>query len=199
MLSWTTAGSYDFLYREHGAKHPLSNLSSSVLVQPPSYMSANLGWVTDVYAARPIRTMNYNLGLNLDSGGLKRTTPDLPIEQLTEGATGENWSFGFSYSYAGGYTTATDWSSTKTANVTSRYQLSPAWALEYSASLDLSDNRIQTQRFVLTRDLHCWQAIFTRSFVVGGETEYYFRIGVKDQKEIYLERGTRMGSLGGIK
>ena len=198
LLSWTMAGSYDFLYREHGAAHPFSNISSSVLLQPPSYMSANLGWTTDVYAARPIRTVNYNLGLNLDSGGLKRTDPDLPTEPRAEGATGENWSFGFAYSYAGGYASATDWSSTKTANVTSRYQLTPSWALEYSASLDLSRNQIQSQRFVLTRDLHCWQATFTRSFVVGGETEYYFRIGVKDQKEIYMERGTRMGSLGGI-
>ncbi len=198
MLSWTMAGSYDFLYREHGAVHPLSNISSAVLVQPPSYMSANLSWTTDVYAARPIRTVSYNLGLNLDSGGLKRTTPDLPTEARAEGATPENWSFGFAYSYAGGYTGGTDWSSTKTGNVTGRYQLTPSWAIEYSASLDLSDNRIQSQRFVLTRDLHCWQATFTRSFVVGGETEYYFRIGVKDQKEIYLERGTRMGSLGGI-
>jgi lipopolysaccharide assembly outer membrane protein LptD (OstA) len=197
MLSWTMAGSYDFLYREHGAKRPLSNISSSVLVQPPSYLSANLGWVTDLYAARPIRTLSYNLGLNLDSGGLRRTSPDLPTEQRTEGA-GEDWSFGFAYSYAGGWASATDWASTKTANVTSRYQLTPSWALEYSASLDLSGNRIQSQRFVLTRDLHCWQATFTRSFVVGGETEYYFRIGVKDQKEIFLERGTRMGSLGGI-
>ena len=197
MLSWTMAGSYDFLYREHGAKRPLSNISSSVLLQPPSYLSANLGWVTDPYAARPIRTLNYNLGLNLNSGGLRRTDPDLPTEQRTEGS-GENWSLGCAYSYAGGRVGPTDWSSTKTANVTSRYQLTPSWALEYAASLDLSANRIQSQRFVLTRDLHCWQATFTRSFVVGGESEYYFRIGVKDQKEIYLERGSRMGSLGGI-
>lgn len=81
---------------------------------------------------------------------------------------------------------------------TSRYQLSPAWAFEYSASLDLTLHSVQTQRFVLSRDLHCWEAVFTRTFVVGGEAEYYFRIGVKDQKEIYLERGTRVGSLGGI-
>ena len=80
----------------------------------------------------------------------------------------------------------------------SHYQLSPAWAFEYSASFDLTNHIVQTQRFVLTRDLHCWQAIFTRQFVGGGEAEYYFRIGVKDQKEIYLERGTRVGSLGGI-
>jgi hypothetical protein len=75
--------------------------------------------------------------------------------------------------------------------VVTRYQLSPAWAAEYSASLDVTHHSIQTQQFVITRDLHCWQAVFTRVFVVGGEAEYYFRIGVKDQKEVYMERGTR--------
>ena len=198
LLSWTMAGSYDFLYREHGAAHPLSNISSALLVQPPRYMSANLGWTTDLYSPKPIRTVNYNLGLNLDSGGLRGTTPDLPAESRLEGATGENWSLGLAYSYAGGYAGGTDWSSTRTGNVVGRYQLTPSWALEYSASLNVSRRQVQSQRFVLTRDLHCWQATFTRSFVVGGETEYYFRIGVKDQKEIYMERGTRMGSLGGI-
>jgi lipopolysaccharide assembly outer membrane protein LptD (OstA) len=202
LLSWGVGGSYDFLYRDHGLEHPLSNLSSGVLLQPPSYMNANLSWVTDVYNPHPVRSLGYNLGLNLDSGGLGHTSPDLPVEPQSEAGPREDWSFGFAYSYSGGYSTgfSTDpkWASTKTANLTGRYQLSPAWAFEYAASLDLTLHTVQTQRFVLTRDLHCWQAVFTRSFVVGGEAEYYFRIGVKDQKEIYLERGTRVGSLGGI-
>jgi len=78
------------------------------------------------------------------------------------------------------------------------FGLTPNWRLDYSASLDITGRQLVTQRFGLTRDLHCWQATFTRVFVVGGEAEYYFRIGVKEQKEIYLERGTRIGSLGGI-
>ena len=32
----------------------------------------------------------------------------------------------------------------------------------------------------------------------GGEAEYYFRISIKEQSEIYYERGTRAGSIGGI-
>jgi lipopolysaccharide assembly outer membrane protein LptD (OstA) len=203
LLSWSVAGSYDFLYKEgQGTGHPLSNLSSNVLVQPPSYLNANLNWVTDVYSARPVRSLGYNLGLNLDSGGLRRTSPDLPVEQQPAANSGENWSLGFAYSYSGGYSMGysmdTEWASAKTANLTSRYQLSPAWALDYSASLDLTLRSVQTQRFSLSRDLHCWEAVFTRLFMVGGEAEYYFRIGVKDQKEIFLERGTRAGSLGGI-
>ena len=198
LLSWSTGGSYDFLYRKRGREHPLSSLSSNVFVQPPTYMNANLNWVTDIYKPHPIRSVGYNLGLNLDSGGLKRTSPDLPVEQQSAAGPGEDWSFGFAYSYSGGYTTETVWASTRTANLTSRYQLSPAWAFEYAASFDLTRHSVQTQRFMLSRDLHCWQAVFTRLFMAGGEAEYYFRIGVKDQKEIYLERGTRVGSLGGI-
>ena len=32
----------------------------------------------------------------------------------------------------------------------------------------------------------------------GGEAEYYFRLGIRDQREIYIERGTRVQSFGGI-
>ena len=63
---------------------------------------------------------------------------------------------------------------------------------------DVTLSQVQSQRFSLTRKIHCWDAMFTRSFVPGGEAEYYFRLGVRDQKEIYFERGTRAQSFGGI-
>jgi hypothetical protein len=78
------------------------------------------------------------------------------------------------------------------------YQLTPSWALDYSASYDVTLREVGTQRFDLSRDLHCWRASFSRTFAPGGEAEYYFRLGVKDQREIYIERGTRSGSIGGI-
>ena len=202
LIAWSLGGSYDYHYRKHGLEHPLSLISSNVLLQPPSYMNASLSWVTDVYNPRPVRSLTYNLGLNLDSGGLRRTSPALPLEPTAAGEFNENWSLGLAYSYSGAYAytfpVGNAWASQRTANVVGHYQLSPAWSLEYSASLDLTQHSVQTQRFQLTRDLHCWQAVFTRTFVVGGETEYYFRLQVKDQKEIYVERGTRVGSLGGI-
>jgi hypothetical protein len=202
LIAWSLGGSYDYHYRKHGLEHPLSLISSNVLLQPPSYMNASLSWVTDVYNPRPVRSLTYNLGLNLDSGGRRRTSPALPLEPTAAGEFNENWSLGLAYSYSGAYAYAfpvgNAWASQRTANVVGHYQLSPAWSLEYSASLDLTQHSVQTQRFQLTRDLHCWQAVFTRTFVVGGETEYYFRLQVKDQREIYVERGTRVGSLGGI-
>jgi hypothetical protein len=78
------------------------------------------------------------------------------------------------------------------------YQLGPGWGLDYSVSYDVTQRDMGTQRFSLTRDLHCWQAIFTRTFAPEGEAEYYFRIAIKNQKEVFFERGTRSGSIGGI-
>ena len=92
----------------------------------------------------------------------------------------------------------TSWSSSQTANAVLQYQISPGWGLDYSTSLDLSKRDVLTQRFGLSRDLHCWVATFSRNFTTGGEAEYYFRLGVKEQRELFIERGTRSGSIGGI-
>src|SRR5262249_38251713 len=110
------------------------------------------------------------------------------------------WSLALSYSYQGGYagTTSNLWSTTKILNGVANVSLTPNWRVEYLASYDFNSQLVMTQRFGLTRDLHCWQASFSRTFVVNGEAEYYFRIGIKEQREIYLERGTRVQSFGGI-
>ena len=201
LLSWNLGGSYDFLYREEGLLHPLSMIGSNVLLQPPGVLNASLSWQTDVYSPRPLRTLGYNLGLNLASGERRRATPTLPVEQTPvapeEEAFAEQWSMDLAYSYSGGYQGST-WGSSQTANAVAHYQLSPGWGLDYSASYDVSLHEVGTQRFGLARDLHCWQAVFSRTFAPGGEAEYYFRLGVKDQREIYIERGTRSGSIGGI-
>ncbi|HVP15534.1 MAG TPA: putative LPS assembly protein LptD, partial [Terriglobales bacterium] len=65
LLSWTMAGTYDFHFRESGARHALSPISSNLFVQPPSYMNASLSWVTDLYNRHPVRALTYNLGINL--------------------------------------------------------------------------------------------------------------------------------------
>ena len=148
----------------------------------------------------PLRSLSYSLNLNLASSGHKGTAPELPVDRTQRGESTEfedSWSVGMAYSYAGGYA-GPEWSSQQTVNAVARAQLTRSWGLEYSTSYDLTLHDVGTQRFAITRDLHCWQASFTRTFVVGGEAEYYFRLGVKDQRELYIERGTRTGSLGGI-
>jgi hypothetical protein len=83
-------------------------------------------------------------------------------------------------------------------NGTLSVTLTPNWRGDYLASFDVGGRQMMTQRFGLTRDLHCWQAQFSRTLVISGEAEYYFRIGIKEQREVFYERGTRTQSFGGI-
>jgi len=203
LLSWDINGSYNFLYREQRLQHPLSALNSNVRLSPSGRMSADLSWVTDTYNPRPVRSLGYSFGLNLGGSraAVPAAPPELPLDRrpaAPEAGPTEPWTVGLAFSYGGGYGAGPDWSSTRTANGVARLGLTPAWRLEYSAAIDLTQREILTQRFGLTRDLHCWQASFTRIFTIGGEAEYYFRFGVKEQREIYIERGTRIGSIGGI-
>ncbi|MCE9628154.1 MAG: hypothetical protein K8R56_09590, partial [Candidatus Eisenbacteria bacterium] len=69
---------------------------------------------------------------------------------------------------------------------------------DYATGYNLTTHQLNVQRFNLTRNIHCWAASFSRSFTPGGEAEYYFRLGIREQREIYLERGTRVQSFGGI-
>ena len=207
LLAWSMGSSYDFLWREHGLRHPLRPIGSSVTLQPPRYFNASMNFTTDVYEGRPLRALTYYLGLNLSSTDARRlVAPDLAIERNTNQVEpyNDNWNASLTYSYSGGYSsgvlgsTQRHWASTRNANAVLSYQVSPAWSMEYSASYDITAKEVGTQRFSVSRDLHCWQATFSRTFTAGGEAEFYFRLGVKEQREIYIERGTRAGSIGGI-
>ena len=208
LLSWTMSGSYDFLYREHGLLHPLSRIGHSVLLQPPGLVAATMTFVTDVYSPRPLRNLTGNSSITLASRGSRPagSVAALPVDQTARSRYDiaapdfrELWSLAVAYSYSGGYPGINvPWSSQQTANLVSHYQVSPGWTVDFSASYDITEQRLLTHRFQITRDLHCWVATFTRDFNPGGRAEYYFRIGVKDQRELYLERGSRSSSLGGI-
>jgi hypothetical protein len=55
-----------------------------------------------------------------------------------------------------------------------------------------------SQNFTLTRELHCWEAQFTRS-ISGDISEYYFKINVKLLPEVYYEKGSRgLRGFGGM-
>lgn len=207
LLSWVTSGSYNFLWRETpGLRHGLSPLGSSVRLQPPGFVSADASATFDVYEGRPLRNFAWNVSGTY--GSSRRTRPAaaaaLPVEAsqpTPEIAPDENfrddWTVALAYSYSGGYL-GRGWSSQRTANGTLRWTLTPNWSLDYSAAYDVTRAEVLTQRFTLARRIHCWDAAFTRSFTPGGEAEYYFRLSVRDQRELYYERGTRTQSFGGI-
>jgi lipopolysaccharide assembly outer membrane protein LptD (OstA) len=207
LVSWVTAGSYNFLWREvPGLTRGLSPLSTSVRVQPPGYVSADASAAVDPYLGRPLRSLSWNVAGTYGSN-LRRTqsqTTALPVESAQPRAEiapdevfRDTWQLSLAYSYSGGYL-GPQWSSQRTANGVLRWALTPNWNLDYSASYDVTRAEILTQRFALTRRIHCWDATFTRAFTPGGEAEYYFRLGVRDQRELYYERGTRLQSFGGI-
>jgi hypothetical protein len=200
LVSWTMAGSYNFLWKERGLAHPLSPIGSSIRIQPPRLLNATLGWTTDVYNPKPIRSMGLSSGLNLASGGARQGQGgDLPVDGRIRENTfkDDQWTLSAAYSLAGGYV-GDRWQNRQTANGVITYQLSPGWYVDWSAQYDITQRMMQTQRFSLSRDIHCWQMSFVRTFIAGGEAEYYFRIQIKEQRELYYERGTRSGSIGGI-
>jgi hypothetical protein len=204
LISLTTRSSYNFLWKQQGQLHPFTPPTWGLAIQPPGVVSASASWLTDFYEGRPLRNLSYNVGAVFSANQFYRrtATPELPVgqpmTQTLETATRSDWSVALAYSYAGGYSGLPTWVSTQTANAVARLQVSRNWGLEYSTSADLVERRLQAQRFTVSRELHCWVASFTRSFLQGGESEYYFRLAVKDQRELYYERGTRAGSLGGI-
>ncbi|HET9325256.1 MAG TPA: putative LPS assembly protein LptD [Candidatus Eisenbacteria bacterium] len=202
LLQWSMSSGYNFLYEEQGQEHPLAPINSVVRFSPPGAASGDLNWLVDVYEKRPLRALNYSMAVNFTGATTRPSnTPEIALDKRAQQVQvdfAEPWSLGLVFSYSGGYLRERDWESTQTVNGVTRFNLTPNWRLEYSTAVNLTNRELLTQRFGLVRDLHCWQASFTRIFNIGGEAEYYFRLSVKDQRELYVERGTRMGSVGGI-
>ena len=72
------------------------------------------------------------------------------------------------------------------------------WTVRYNNQIDLTQRQIVYQEWGVIRTLHCWQATFVRRFS-GGTAEYYFKIGILDRPEIFLDRGTSgLGTIGGL-
>jgi alcohol dehydrogenase class IV len=72
------------------------------------------------------------------------------------------------------------------------------WRVDYSAQFDFESRKMISQYYSVKRELHCWEAQFTRS-ISGGFTEYYFKINVKNLPEVYYEQGSRgLRGFGGI-
>jgi lipopolysaccharide assembly outer membrane protein LptD (OstA) len=209
LLTWTTSSSYDFLYKEDGQKHGLGPILSGMRLQPPGWVNGDASATIDAYSGRPLQSFSYNLSSSFNSSGSGKpqapriATDPLPsrgynVESQEPEDFRETWSAALSYSYAGGYSTGPNWSSHKTLNAVLRYVLTDNWTFDYQAGYDLSAHQMLLQRFNLTRKIHCWEATFSRSFIPGGETEYFFHLGIREQKEVYYERGTRGQTFPGI-
>jgi lipopolysaccharide assembly outer membrane protein LptD (OstA) len=70
------------------------------------------------------------------------------------------------------------------------WSLTPGWRLNYSVHYDLKEQEVASQEYTIYRDLHCWEAHFSRRYY-NDEWQYYFRINVKALPEIQAEAGRK--------
>jgi hypothetical protein len=106
------------------------------------------------------------------------------------------WQAGFTVGYTGirdetvSSPTFGKLQSTATLNGNVGFNLSRAWRVDYGAQYDMRAREIRSQQFTVKRELHCWEAQFTRS-ISGDTKEWYFKINVKLLPEVYFEQGSR--------
>jgi lipopolysaccharide export system protein LptA len=225
-IQMRTSGSYDFLASRTGAK-PFSDVSTSLRLVPVQRSDFTFGFLHNPYDLRLLNfsastgftvagsskagvdqtgadaTGGYNAAGGVSSAGGLYGSPGAALRPGQAGA-GLPWSLTLSVSYQGsrsrktpepGYT---PWASTARSNGYLGLNLSRNWRVEYANQFDLLNGQLVAQNFSVTRDLHCWQAQFTRS-LSGTTQEYYFKINVKNLPEVYYEQGSRgMRGFGGV-
>ena len=72
-------------------------------------------------------------------------------------------------------------------------QPTSGWAIFYDCQYDFQDKRIASQSLGMSRDLHCWEGVFT--WIPSGRIAgYYVRINIKSLPDIKIEK-----SEGGVR
>jgi lipopolysaccharide assembly outer membrane protein LptD (OstA) len=218
LIQLATSGSYDFLAKRTGRK-PLSDLFSSLHVQPIERSGFDFSFVHNPYDGKML-SFGASTGLTLqgktaaasdetDGGFHEEPGADAVQEgnylNSASGLTpaGLPWSVSVRVGYNGNRArvpggTYAPWQSSARMNGSLGLNLSKNWRLDYAAQYDMRHRDLVSQNFTLKRELHCWEAQFTRS--ISGETsEYYFKINVKLLPEVYYEKGSRgLRGFGGI-
>ncbi len=80
-------------------------------------------------------------------------------------------------------------------NLGLQMQPTSGWEISYNCQYDFKDKRIASQSLNISRDLHCWEGIFT--WIPSGRIAgYYVRINIKSLPDIKIEKsegGVRSG------
>lgn len=209
LLTVNVSSGYDFLHAERNRRTPWQAISTLVRVQPPNYVTADASLVHDPVAGKWLRQAATTVGLRFSGGGRAPAVADIPLagnEAQTRPASDPlvPWNVSVSLSYAGGRNLLEEWAHRESSNLVASVQPTTNWTVNYFNQVDLNERRIVAQEWSVTRTLHCWRAQFVRRFS-GGTADYYFRIGILDRPEIFIDRGTTglgtvggLGSLGGI-
>ena len=218
LIQLATSGSYDFLAKRAGRK-PLSDLSSTLRLKPIERSDFDFSFTHNPYDGK-LLSFGASTGLTLqgqtpagdeaaDGGFHEEPGADAvregnylsPSSGLTP--SGLPWNVSLSVGYNGSRAripgaTYAPWQSSARMNGSLGLNLSKNWRLDYAAQYDMRHRDLVSQNFTLKRELHCWEAQFTRS-ISGDISEYYFKINVKLLPEVYYEQGSRgLRGFGGI-
>lgn len=97
------------------------------------------------------------------------------------------WDLSATFRYSRG---ADPQNSTYWADGQAALSLTRNWRVNYRIHYDLKEREVASQEYTIYRDLHCWEAQFTRRYYEG-EWQYYFRVNVKALPEIQAETGRK--------
>ncbi len=215
LISLQTSGSYNLLASRTGLR-PLSDLGSSMSIHPVSRSSIDMNFTHNPYDGK---LLNFGVSSGLFFQGVRKSqlqeekVDSDPAAQAVAAPAGWTppglvasdlpWSLQLSLSHAGsagrlpagGYSR---WHSNTTANGGVGINPTTNWRVDYAAQFDFDTRKLVSWTYSVKRDLHCWEAQFTR-VNSGGITEYYFKINVKNLPEVYYEQGSRgLRGFGGI-
>ncbi len=215
LINWSLSSGYDFLASDEGGKG-WSLVNSSVDL--PRILGVDLSFnsVHDPY--RRFRFSSYQgramfgfsgtlPGGEEGGGGVSMGAPDRSTSEYSQigadmgrsaldgmgGQQGDarplSWNAGFTFSTNGSRSLDRIETAT-TVNGQFGVQITKNWSVSYNSNLDVTARKVVGESLSLHRDLHCWEAMFTRS-KLGDETTFYFRINVKALQEIKYEQGQR--------
>ncbi|MBN2566179.1 MAG: hypothetical protein JXB46_10760 [Candidatus Eisenbacteria bacterium] len=200
LLRVSTSASYDFRKEEK----PWSDLSSDAEFRPGVPLSVRWNARHDAYDGS-IRSSSITTTMNLSGH-----PPDVSAEPWEERiGGGDSPADELRRELAGRSSGTVPGSRPWDASVTFRYSrgadpdnasywvdgglaVSPSdkWRINYAVHYDLEAQEVASQEYTVYRDMHCWEAQFTRRYYEG-EWEYYFRISVKAIPEIQAETGSK--------
>jgi hypothetical protein len=203
LLSVNLNTTYDFLHERNLRRVPWGPVTTTVRVQPPNYVSGDLTLIHDPIDSRSLRSATASLSFHFQGGGHASSVAQIPLagnEASTKkpGDPTVPWNLSLSLSSGGGRSVGSEWSHRESANGVLSLRPTANWQLNYYNQIDLSGRRVVAEEYSVTRTLHCWNLQFVRRFS-GTEKDYYFRIGIIDRPEFYLDRGTSgIGGLSGL-
>ena len=223
VLNWSLNGRYDFLAAKegrHGWSDVGSSLDlSRVLGVDLSFNSTHDPYRRMRFQNYQLRAI-FSLGGNFGGPGAAGTEEPYPAVGGGDWGTSESWNdrgadlgYGALESVGSGTGSAArplSWNAsfsvshsgmrmgekvetTTLVNGHLSMQVTRNWSLSYEGNWDVTAGKLAGEWLTLKRDLHCWEAMFTRS-KLGSDTTFYFRINVKSLPDVKYEQGRRGGS-----